>query len=125
MRYSFTYNKKCLLQGNFSLTPNSPLLPFSRSFWNILNYSHQPSHIDDLLSQPDCTLEQLLDDDNILSEFKSLNPKLLELYSNSYFLSLTPLSSHTDDKVKQLLSYLIEEPPEDADRSRGYKYFSL
>jgi hypothetical protein len=30
------------------------------------------------VSNPNTTVEQLLDDDNIISEFKSMNPKLLE-----------------------------------------------
>jgi len=78
------------------------------SFWSILNYAHQSSQIDELFNNPDLTLEELLDDDNIISEFKGMNPRVLEF--------------QTDDRVKQLLSYLIEEPGEDADRNRGYKY---
>lgn len=34
---------------------------------------------------------------------------------------LFPLSC-TDDKVKQMISYIIEEPPEADDKDRGYKY---
>jgi len=78
------------------------------SFWSILNFAHQSSQIDELFNNPDLTLEELLDDDNIISEFKGMNPRLLEF--------------QTDERVKQLLSYLIEEPGEDADRNRGYKY---
>jgi hypothetical protein len=53
-------------------------------------------------------MEELLDDENILGEFKSLNDKLLEYM--------------TDDKIKTLLRYVVEEPPQDADRNRGHKY---
>jgi hypothetical protein len=43
-----------------------------------LNFAAHSSRIDDMLNNPETTLEQLLDDDNIITEFKSLNPKLLE-----------------------------------------------
>jgi len=77
------------------------------SFWNFLNFA-QTSKINSKLSEPGTTLEDLLADDSIITEFKSLNPKLLDFC--------------TDTRVKRMLSYIIEEPPQDADRDRGYKY---
>lgn len=78
------------------------------SFWSMLNFAHHSSRIEEMLNSPDTTIEQLLDDDNIISEFKSLNPKLLEYC--------------TDERIKQLMQYILIEPPEDADKARGYKY---
>jgi len=49
------------------------------SFWNFLNFA-QTSKINSKLSEPGTTLEDLLADDSIITEFKSLNPKLLDLY---------------------------------------------
>jgi hypothetical protein len=43
----------------------------------MLNFSRS-SRVDELLNNPDTTLELLLEDDNILSEFKGMNPRLLE-----------------------------------------------
>jgi len=46
------------------------------NFWQ--NYRAQSSQsIEDLLSKPSCTVEQLLDDEDILQEFRNHNEKLL------------------------------------------------
>ena len=46
------------------------------NFWQ--NYRNQSSpSIEDLLSKPDCSVEKLLDDDDVLQEFKNQNNKLL------------------------------------------------
>jgi len=65
------------------------------SFWNFLNFA-QTSKINSKLSEPGTTLEDLLADDSIITEFKSLNPKLLDLYFPSFLSSflLTPFQLH-------------------------------
>jgi len=75
--------RQCPLGTSFPSTPSPH--PLSRSFWSILNFAHQSSQIDELFNNPDLTLEELLDDDNIISEFKSMNPRLLELYLSFAF----------------------------------------
>ena len=47
------------------------------NFWQTYRAHGSPS-IEDLLSKPDCTVEKLLDDDDVLQEFKTQNQKLLD-----------------------------------------------
>jgi hypothetical protein len=47
------------------------------SFWKTFGF-HTVSAIDNILDGGDYTLEQLLDEDEILQETKSLNKKLLD-----------------------------------------------
>ena len=46
------------------------------NFWQTYRQHGSPS-IEDLLSKPDCTVEKLMDDEDILQEFKTQNNKLL------------------------------------------------
>ena len=48
------------------------------SFWN--HFGFQQSAIDTLLEKPDVTLEQLMDDPDLIQECKSQNRKLIELF---------------------------------------------
>lgn len=46
------------------------------SFWT--NYRQQSSaSVEELLSSKDCSVDRLLNDDDILQEFKNLNDKLI------------------------------------------------
>lgn len=47
------------------------------NFWQTYRQRGSAS-IEDLLSNPDCTVEKLLDDEDVLQEFKSQNSKLLD-----------------------------------------------
>jgi len=66
--------------GTFHLSPPPPYLPFSRhnSFWN---FSFQGSAaVQALLEKSDLTLDDLLEEDGLLTELKTLNQKLFDLY---------------------------------------------
>lgn len=47
------------------------------NFWQTYRQHGSPS-IEDLLSKPDCTVEKLLNDEDVLQEFKTQNSKLLD-----------------------------------------------
>ena len=75
---------------------------------NIWNYiSSETTKLEELLEKEDTTLEQVLDDESVISELKNLNHKLLEF--------LTP------ERILKMLEYVTVEPPEDSDQLRGYK----
>jgi len=77
-------------------------------FWRSSGYS-QPSAIEVILDKDEFTLEELLDEDDIIQECKSLNSRVV-----CYFKDV--------EVVKQLLRYLVEPSPEDADIRRKFKY---
>ena len=54
------------------------------SFWR--SWSWEPSPIEKLLDNEHVSLEQLMDEDEILSEIKSQNKKLVDLYVTNYYL---------------------------------------
>jgi hypothetical protein len=80
------------------------------SFWN---FSFQGSAaVQSLLEKSDLTLDDLLEEDGLLTELKTLNQKLFD------FLL-------TEETFKQLISYVIHEPnPEDihTNSKRCFKY---
>lgn len=86
---------------------------FSGAFWGNLRNFRNSQAFDELLSKPDVTLEQVMDDEDVVQEMKNQNPKLLALY---FSLSFTPARLH------ELLSLTVTEPPEDADHRRGHKH---
>ena len=49
-------------------------------------YNNLSSQINDILEKPSFTLEELLKEDDLLQEAKSLNSKLLDLYVHHLFL---------------------------------------
>lgn len=67
------------------------------------------SPVDSILEKDDFTLEELLDEDELIQECKSLNARLTAYLKQA-------------DTVEKLLSYLVDEPPEDADAKRQFKY---
>eukprot|EP00899_Mesostigma_viride_P014011 jgi/Mesvir1/22610/Mv14056-RA.1 len=67
------------------------------------------SPVDAILERASFTLEELLDQDDLIQECKSQNAALLD------YLRGAP-------QVEALVRYLVEEPPEDASATRRYKY---
>uniref|UniRef100_H2ZK14 Uncharacterized protein n=1 Tax=Ciona savignyi TaxID=51511 RepID=H2ZK14_CIOSA len=67
------------------------------------------SNIDTLLEKEDITLQELMDDDDVLQECKGQNTKLVD------FLSKVEV-------MEELVSYIITEPSEDTDDAVKYKY---
>jgi len=78
------------------------------SFWKTFGF-HTVSAIDTLLESDDFTLEQLLDEEEILQETKSQNKKLIDFLCQA-------------DTLKKLVIYITQEPEEDADTKRKFKY---
>jgi len=78
------------------------------SFWRTFGF-HTVSAVDTLLDSGEFTLQQLLDEEEILQETKSQNKKLID------FLILEP-------QLKQLLGYITEAPNEEDDQKRKFKY---
>jgi len=70
---------------------------------------HTPSAIDGILARDDFTLEELLDDEDVLQECRNQNQKLTE------FLS-------APENVKQLLDYVTREPAGAIDDRQRFKF---
>lgn len=78
-------------------------------FWN---FHFNSSGIDTLLSKEDVTLQDVLDDENILQECKTQNNKLIEFLAE-------------DDNLRQLLHLVVDEPQADAVECAKYKYKNI
>jgi len=78
------------------------------SFWKTFGF-HTVSAIDTLIESGDFTLEQLLDEEEILQETKSQNKKLLDFLTEP-------------ETLKKLLTYITIEPKEEDDPKRKFKY---
>ena len=63
-------------------------------FWQASNYS-QPSPIEQILEKENYTLEELLDEDDLIQETKSLNGRLIEYLKQP-------------ETVSKLLAYVVE-----------------
>ncbi|PPD83048.1 hypothetical protein GOBAR_DD20036 [Gossypium barbadense] len=70
------------------------------------------SPIDAILDKDNFTLEELLDEDEIIQECKSLNGKLINFLREKA-------------QVEQLIQYIVVEPPENADKKQIYKFPSI
>ncbi len=77
------------------------------TFWSTYR-TQGSSSIEDLLNSDECTVEKLLEDDDVLSEFKSMNDKLIQYFDH--------------ERLSRLVEYMTVMPPEDAPHSRGHKY---
>ncbi|CAL9078926.1 unnamed protein product [Musa textilis] len=77
-------------------------------FWRMTGLS-QASPVDAILDKENFTLEDLLDEDEIIQECKALNTRLLNFLRGKA-------------QLEQLLRYIIEEPPEDADKKLIFKF---
>ncbi|CAL9075785.1 unnamed protein product [Musa textilis] len=77
-------------------------------FWRMTGLS-QASPVDAILEKENFTLEDLLDEDEIIQECKALNTRLINFLREKV-------------QVEQLLHYIIEEPPEDANKKHSFKF---
>ncbi|KAL2456504.1 SIT4 phosphatase-associated family protein [Forsythia ovata] len=67
------------------------------------------SPVETILDKENFTLEELLDEDEIIQECKSLNGRLINFLRERA-------------QVEQLIRYIVEEPPEEAERLRSLKF---
>ncbi|KAI3965673.1 hypothetical protein MKX01_010630, partial [Papaver californicum] len=77
-------------------------------FWRMAGLS-TASPVETILDKNNFTLDELLDEDEIIQECKVLNGRLIN------FLRERP-------QVEQLLRYIVEEAPEDAEKRRTFKF---
>ncbi|KAL2984156.1 hypothetical protein AAZX31_12G072800 [Glycine max] len=77
-------------------------------FWKLASISSS-SPVEVILDKENFTLEELLDEEEIIQECKALNSRLINFLRDRA-------------QVEQLLRYIIEEPPEDAENKRVFKF---
>ena len=77
------------------------------SFWRTFGFS--VSAIETILEKESFTLEDLLDEEEVLQETKAQNKKLLD------FLT-------TSDSLQKLVTYVTEECGPEEDNKRAFKY---
>ncbi|KAI9077081.1 hypothetical protein K1719_040903 [Acacia pycnantha] len=77
-------------------------------FWKLASLSAS-SPVEAILDQENFTLEELLDEEEIIQECKALNSRLINFLRDRA-------------QVEQLLRYIVEEPPEDAESKRAFKF---
>lgn len=67
------------------------------------------SHMDTLLDKEDLTLQEVLDEEEVLQECKTQNKRLID------FLT-------TDANIEELVNYITQEPLDETDEKLRYKY---
>ncbi|TKW25517.1 hypothetical protein SEVIR_3G124400v4 [Setaria viridis] len=77
-------------------------------FWRMTGLS-AASPVDTILDKENFTLEELLDEDEIIQECKALNTRLINFLRDKA-------------QVEQLLRYIMEEVPEDSEKKRSFKF---
>ncbi|KAJ0975720.1 hypothetical protein J5N97_017685 [Dioscorea zingiberensis] len=77
-------------------------------FWRMTGLS-TTSPVDSILDKENYSLEELLDEDEIIQECKALNTRLITFLRGR-------------DQVEQLVRYIVEEAPQDADKKRIFKF---
>lgn len=77
-------------------------------FWKMTGLS-TTSPVDSILDKENYTLDELLDEDEIIQECKALNGRLINFLRERA-------------QVEQLLRYIVEEAPEDAEKRRTFKF---
>ncbi|GKV31615.1 hypothetical protein SLEP1_g40291 [Rubroshorea leprosula] len=77
-------------------------------FWRMAGLS-TTSPVEAILDKENFTLEELLDEDEIIQECKALNTRLINFLREKA-------------QVEQLVRYIVEEPPEDAEKSQTFKF---
>ncbi|AEE31224.2 SIT4 phosphatase-associated family protein [Arabidopsis thaliana] len=77
-------------------------------FWRMAGLS-TASAVEAILDKDSFTLEDLLDEDEIIQECKALNGRLLNFLREKV-------------QVEQLIRYIIEEPLEDVEKKRTFKF---
>lgn len=78
------------------------------NFWRTFGF-HTVSAIDTILDRESFTLEDLLDEEEIVQETKTQNKKLLEFLTQP-------------ESMSQILEYLTKEPEDEEDQKRKFKY---
>ncbi|KAE8732334.1 auxin response factor 18-like [Hibiscus syriacus] len=77
-------------------------------FWRLTSLSAS-SPVESILDKENFTLEELLDEEEIIQECKALNSRLINFLRDRA-------------QVEQLLRYIVDEPSENADRKRTFKF---
>eukprot|EP00268_Persea_americana_P025306 TRINITY_DN2466_c0_g1_i6.p1 TRINITY_DN2466_c0_g1~~TRINITY_DN2466_c0_g1_i6.p1 ORF type:complete len:584 (-),score=119.25 TRINITY_DN2466_c0_g1_i6:1229-2980(-) len=77
-------------------------------FWHNTSF-YDSSPVESILDKENFTLEELLDEEEIIHECKALNSRLINFLQDG-------------TQVQQLLRYIVEEPPEDAESKRAFKF---
>ncbi|CAM8996205.1 unnamed protein product [Rhodiola kirilowii] len=77
-------------------------------FWRMTGLS-TASPVDTILDKENFTLEELLDEDEIIQECKALNGRLINFLRERA-------------QVEQLVLYIVEEVPDDTDKRRSFKF---
>ncbi|TVU14833.1 hypothetical protein EJB05_38329 [Eragrostis curvula] len=77
-------------------------------FWHVPGLS-AASPVDTILDKENFKLEELLDEDEIIQECKALNTRLINFLRDKV-------------QVEQLLRYIVEEAPEDAEKKRIFRF---
>ncbi|CAH8386581.1 unnamed protein product [Eruca vesicaria subsp. sativa] len=77
-------------------------------FWKLTSLSAS-SPVETILDKENFTLEELLDEEEIIQECKALNTRLINFLRDKA-------------QVEQLLRYIVEEPPTDSDTKRAFKF---
>ncbi|XP_062012620.1 uncharacterized protein LOC133729152 [Rosa rugosa] len=77
-------------------------------FWRMAGLS-TASPVETILDKDNFTLEELLDEDEIIQECKALNGRLINFLRERV-------------QVEQLIRYIVEEAPEDAEKRRTFKF---
>ncbi|XP_039037508.1 serine/threonine-protein phosphatase 6 regulatory subunit 2-like [Hibiscus syriacus] len=80
-------------------------------FWRMTGLS-TASPINSILDKDNFTLEELLDEDEIIQECKSLNGRLINFLREKA-------------QVEQLIQYIVVEPPQNADKKQIFKFPSI
>ncbi|CAN1226665.1 Serine/threonine-protein phosphatase 6 regulatory subunit 3 [Linum grandiflorum] len=76
-------------------------------FWRMAGLS-TASPVETILDKDNFTLEELLDEDEIIQECKALNGRLINFLREKA-------------QVEKLIQYIVEEPTEDAEKQRTFK----
>ncbi|KAL1544133.1 hypothetical protein AAHA92_21026 [Salvia divinorum] len=77
-------------------------------FWKLAPRSAS-SHVESVLDKENFTLEELLDEVETIQECKALNSRLINFLRDRA-------------QVEQLVRYIVEEPPEDTNSKRTFKF---
>ncbi|KAH7654362.1 serine/threonine-protein phosphatase 6 regulatory subunit 3 protein [Dioscorea alata] len=77
-------------------------------FWRMTGLS-TTSPVDSILDKENYSLEELLDEDEIIQECKALNTRLINFLRGRA-------------QVEELIRYIVEEAPQDAEKKRTFKF---
>ncbi|KAK6138098.1 hypothetical protein DH2020_028162 [Rehmannia glutinosa] len=114
-RYIQTLNLCLLVHRQYVLEAHSSVQFFSYCSSWLTVYSLSDNHrvswfrVESVLDKENFTLEELLDEEEIIQECKALNSRLINFLRDRA-------------QVEQLLQYIIEEPQEDADSKRTFNF---